>query len=266
VSLADFWHARTRRWRPLSARNVNEGKVGRLFAGRDGQRLRKIKLTISRPHMNRTRFSRGPYLGVLAALSLFSAVSVVRPTPAQAQTMQIGVVDEDKLADGYKKYSAAVAAIDKRAQDLDSKIGSREFLSPDEGRTFDTLIVKPSPTAAESAQLDALVKTGVARKAEYLGLVGLAVRKDQDTKRMQTLQSYSTQNSAQLQQLSNQLLQLVRTQQDETDKLYTDQANRVVALVAQDRKMLMIVRKKALIYSADAVDVTGEVLNRLNKA
>ena len=249
----------------LDERNVNEGKVGRVFAQRDGGRLRKMKLTFSRPDMNRTRFSRGPYLGVLAALSLFSAVSVVRPTVAQAQTMQIGVVDEDKLADGFKKYSLAVAAIDKRAQDLDSKIPAREYLSDVEGKTFDTLIVKPSLVPTEAGQLDVLVKSGTARRAEYLSLIGTAMRDATQVKRMQVLQGYSTQNSAQLQQLSNQLLQLVRTQQDETDKQYTNQANDVVAQVAKDKKMLMIVRKKALIYSADAVDVTNEVLSRLNK-
>jgi len=229
--------------------------------------LRKMFPTLSRLFMNLNRTSRRPLLGVLAALSLFSAVSTLHPTSAaaQGQTIQIGVVDEDKLADGFKKYADAVAAIDKRAQDLDAKIPAREFLSPDEGRPFDTLIVKTSLSTAESAQLEDLVKTGTGRRTEYLGLVGKAVRTDPETTRMQTLQGYSTANGPQLRQLSDQLLQLVRTQQDATDKLYTDRANAVVAQVAQDKKLLMIVRKKALIYSSDAVDVTSEVLGRLNK-
>jgi len=223
--------------------------------------------TLSRLFMNLTRTSRRPLLGVLAALSLLSTVSTIHPAPAaaQGQTIQIGVVDEDKLADGFKKYADAVAAIDKRAQGLDAKIPAREFLSPDEGRPFDTLIVKSSLSSSESAQLDDLVKTGTARRAQYLGLVGKALRTDPETTQMQTLQGYSTANGPQLRQLSDQLLALVRTQQDATDKQYTDQANAVVAQVAQDKKLLMIVRKKALIYSSDAVDVTNEVLGRLNK-
>jgi len=228
---------------------------------------RKMNLTFSRRLMNLTRTSRRSLLGVLATLSLFSAVSTVAPRPAaaQAQVIQIGVVDEDKLAEGYKKYADAVAAIDKRAQDLDAKIPAREFLSPDEGKIFDTLIVKLSLSPAETTQLDDLVKTGTGRRAEYLGLVGKAVRTDQESTRMTTLQGYSTANGTQLRQISDQLLQVVRTQQDSTDKQYTDQANRVVAQVALDKKLLLIVRKKALIYSADAVDVTNEVLSRLNK-
>jgi len=223
--------------------------------------------TNSRLFMNLNRTSRRPLLGVLAALSCFSAVTTLHPTPAaaQGQTIQIGVVDEDKLADGFKKYADAVAAIDKRAQDLDAKIPAREFLSPDEGRPFDALIVKSSLSAAETAQLNDLVKTGTGRRAEYLGLVGKAVRSDQESTRMTTLQGYSTANGPQLRQLSDQLLALVRTQQDATDKEYTGRANDVVADVAREKKLLLIVRKKALIYSSDAVDVTNEVLNRLNK-
>lgn len=218
--------------------------------------------------MNPTRFSRRPFPGVLAVLTLSATVCFIRLAPAQtpqSPSTQIGVVDEDKLADGFKKYANAVAAIDKRAQDLDLKIQGREFLSADEGKNFDTLILRPTPSASESTQLDTIAKTGIARRQEYLGLVGKAVRADAESNRMQVLQSYSTQNQPQLRQLSDQLLQLVRTQQDTTDKQYTDQANGVVAQVAQDRKLAMIIRKKALIYSSDAVDVTSEVLNRLNK-
>lgn len=226
-----------------------------------------MKTTFLRFPMNSTRFSRRPLLGVLAALSLCSAVSVVRPPSAQAQgqAVLIGVVDEDKLADGFKKYANAVAAIDKRAQDLDAKIPAREFLSPDEGKSFDALIVVATPSTVQTTQLGALVDTGTTRRKEYLNLVGQAVRTDVQSSRMQVLQNYSTQNQPQLRQLSDQLLQLVRAQQDATDKQYTDQANGVVAQVAQDRKLAMIIRKKALIYSSDAVDVTSEVLGRLNK-
>ena len=218
--------------------------------------------------MNSNRFSRRPLPGILAVLSLSLAVPFIHFAQAQAPqspATAIGVVDEDKLADGFKKYANAVAAIDKRAQDLDAKIPSREFLSPDEGRSFDTLIVIAAPSAVQSTQLDTLVTTGATRRKEYLDLVGQAVRSDVQSNRMQVLQNYSTQNQPQLRQLSDQLLQLVRAQQDATDKQYTDQANGVVAQVAQDRKLAMIIRKKALIYSSDAVDVTGEVLNRLNK-
>ncbi len=212
-----------------------------------------------------SRISRGPLLAV-AALALSCAVSVVRPAVAQAQAIQIGVVDEDKLADGFKKYAEAVASIDSRAKDLDNKIPAREFLTVDESKNFDAAVVKVvAVTAPANPGLDALVKTGLDRRAEYQALIGKSPRSADDTARMNVLQGYATANRAALSALSDQLLQLVRQQQDETDKTYTDRANEVVKQVANDRKFAMIIRKKALIYSSDAVDVTAEVLNRLNK-
>ena len=215
--------------------------------------------------MNRFRL-RAPLAGALLALSFSGALAAARPTPAHAQAMTIGVVDEDKLADGFKKYADAVAAIDKSAKALDDKIPAREYLTDAEARTFDTLITKSiAPTAPANPALDALVRTGLDRRAKYQGLVGKAVRSDQENADMNVLQGYATQNRAALSALSDQLLQLVRQQQDDTDKTYTNQANSVVAQVAQSRKLSMIIRKKALIYSSDAVDVTAEVLNQLNK-
>lgn len=205
-------------------------------------------------------------LGVLATLALSGATLSINPTQAQAQTVQIGVVDEDKLADGYKKYADAVASIDKRAQDLDKKIPAFEFLDANESKKFETAIkASVAPNAPASAELDALVAKGLDRRATYTVLVGKAVRSTQETADMGVLTGYSTSNRVALSQLSEQLLQIVRQQQDDTDKTYTENANNVVAQIAAEKKLLMIVRKKALIYSADSVDVTGDVLNRLNK-
>src|SRR5689334_4057634 len=89
-------------------------------------------------------------LGLLAALGLTMVMG-----SAHAQGM-VGVVDEDKLADGYTKYKNAVDAIDKRAQSLDAQIPAREFMADEEGKTFDDLVVKPTRTAAEDTKLDTL--------------------------------------------------------------------------------------------------------------
>lgn len=205
-------------------------------------------------------------LGLLTALTVTSAASVIHPAVAQAQGVPIGVVDEDKLADGFKKYAAAVASIDKLAQDLDAKIPAREYLTAEEGKKFDDAVVQSvSLTAPPSTILDDLKKVGLDRRATYSGLIGKAPRTDAETTQMTLLQGYAAANRVPLGQLSDKLLQLVRDLQDKTDKQYTDQANSVVAQVASDKKLLIIVRKKALIYSSDTVDVTAEVLNRLNK-
>lgn len=217
-------------------------------------------------NLKKIRFPfQGAALTLMLACGVF-ATTAVTPRAAHAQNAAIGVVDEDKLADGYKKYKDAVDAIDKRAQSLDSQIPARELLSDEEGKSFDTLIALPNPTPAQSSQLTTLVKTGMDKRATYMGLVGKANRTDAETKEMKAMQDQMTKNGPALRTLSDTLLAAIRQQQDDTDKQYTDRANSVVAQVAADKKFVLIVRKKALVWSADSADITDEVLKRLNAA
>ena len=176
----------------------------------------------------------------------------------------VGVVDEDKLADGYKAYQTAIAEVDKRAQGLDAKIPAREYLNEGEGKVFDSLIVMATLSAAQQTQLDGLVKTGNDRKAQFLGLIGNASRTPADNTKLKELQDLATKNGPDLQRLSQNLLEAIRKQQDDVDKSYTDKANSVVQQVATGKKLSAVLRKKALVWSADSIDITADVLKQLN--
>lgn len=199
-------------------------------------------------------------------LGTFASVSSLAPRAAHAQAVSMGVVDEDKLAEGYKKYKTAIEVIDKRAQDLDGQIPAREYLSDAEGKQFDTLIVKTSPTAKENTDLQGIIKIGLDKRAVFMGLIGKSNRTAEETVQMKALQDQAARNTPALRGTSDALLAAIRTQQDETDKLYTDRANSVIAQVAGDKKFALVVRKKALVWSLPTIDITEEVLKRLNAA
>jgi len=202
----------------------------------------------------------------VAALGLLLMAGGAAHAQAAAQPLLIGVVDEDKLADGFTKYKNAVDALDQKAQNLDKEIPAREFLTDAEGTSFDTLIMEPTLGTDDQKTLDGLVKSGMDRRATYMGLVGQAVRSDQEAANMKDLQDTMTKNGPALRKLSDDLLAAIRKQQDDTDAQYTTQANNVVAQVAQDRKLALVVRKRAVVWSTDSIDITAEVLDRLNKA
>ena len=42
-------------------------------------------------------------------------------------------------------------------------------------------------------------------------------------------------------------------------------ANDVIALIAADKKLALVVRQRAVVWSAPTMDITNEVLSRLNK-
>ena len=211
--------------------------------------------------------SRLRALPLLATFGLSCAVTFVPAAPvarAQALPTTVGVVDEDKLADGYKAYQTAIADVDKRAQGLDAKIPAREYLNETEGKAFDSIIVLPTLAASQQTQLDGLVKTGTDRRTEFLNLIGKENRTPADDARLKELQAIATRNGPDLQRLSQNLLEAIRKQQDDVDKSYTDKANSVVQRVAVEKKLVAVIRKKALVWSADNIDITAEVLKSLN--
>ncbi len=218
-------------------------------------------LKISKPSRFRLAGSVLPFL-----LCGFAAPLTFAPQVAHAQAITVGVIDEDKLADGYKKYKDAVEAVDKRAQSLDGQIPAREHLSDEEGKKFDALIVKSSPTPQENTELQALIKSGMDKRATYMGLIGKATRTPEENTQMKALQDQAARNAPALRTVSDSLLAAIRQQQDDTDKQYTARADSVVGQVASEKKFSIVARKKALVWSAPSVDITDEVLKRLNAA
>ena len=205
---------------------------------------------------------------MLATLGLASAGVLAPLAPVahaqNAQNASVGVVDEEKLADGYKLYQTAIGDLDKRAQGLDSKIPAREYLNETEGKAFDSIVVLDKLSPAQQTQLDGLVTTGNARKAEFLGLIGNASRTPANNARLTELQTIASKNAPDLQRLSQSLLEAIRKQQDDVDKSYTDKANSVVIRIATEKGLSAVIRKKALVWSKDSIDITDEVLKALN--
>jgi Skp family chaperone for outer membrane proteins len=185
---------------------------------------------------------------------------------AQAQQVAIGVVDEDKLALGYEAYKKAAAALDKRVQDLDGQLESRQFMSQAEGQRFDTLVVKTSRAAADDQALQAAVDAGMKRRAEYSGLLPKAVKTATETARIKELEEVAKGNQASFRKIYDELYNKIKKDQEETDQKYTKMANDVIAKVASDKKLSLVVRQRAVVWSAPAIDITNDVLTRLNKA
>jgi Skp family chaperone for outer membrane proteins len=198
---------------------------------------------------------------VMAAVCAFG---LAFSSPARAQT-GVGVVDEDKLADGYVAYKKALDAIDQRAKGVDRQLEARELLSVDEGKRFDDLILKSGRAAADEGALQTLVTTGSGRRAEYLALIAKSSRNADEDAKIKKYLEYSRGNDAPLKALSDKLFGQIRDEQEAAEKKFTDQANSIIAEVAKRRKLSMVARKRALVWSDDSVDITNEVIAQLNK-
>ncbi|HVF09758.1 MAG TPA: hypothetical protein VNA16_03100, partial [Abditibacteriaceae bacterium] len=103
---------------------------------------------------------------LIGALALWTIVGMGQAAHAQPA---VGVIDEAKLGQEYKKYKDAMDANEKKADAVEGKLSARELLTEAEGKQFDELILKKSPSAGENGTLDKLVAAGTARRAEYVG-------------------------------------------------------------------------------------------------
>ena len=195
-------------------------------------------------------------------LSLMGSNSVV--ARAQAATLAVGVVDEDKLAEGYKEYRAAVERIDAKAKDLDSQLAARELLSTQDGAAFDVLVSK-TRTGGDITRFNELVTKGTNNLIEYKRLIPLAVKTEVDKKRILALQELAKNNASTLRTKSDELYNAVKKEQEETDKRYTDQANNVIAQVAGQKGFVVVIRQRAVVWSDHKADITDAVLTNLNK-
>ena len=196
---------------------------------------------------------------------LLCACLLLTSLAAHAQKISIGVVDEDKLAEGYTKYREAIVALDQQAQKLDSQLEARELLQGDALKRFDVLIAQEKRSAGEETELDNLVKGGLAKHAEMIGLVGKNNRSTDDDKRLQELNNIAGGNALTLSALQDTLYSQIKQRQERIDTENTDRANNVIERVASEKKLTLVWRKRAVIWSAPTVDITADILAALNK-
>jgi Skp family chaperone for outer membrane proteins len=199
-------------------------------------------------------------LVAIATLLMMGAMA----RPSFAQTQQIGVVDMDKLAQNYKRYTEADARVKAQIETLNTQLESRKLLDATEGARFDELIVKANRNKAEDDTLTALVKSGLDRNAELIGLNGKTRTPEEDA-RLKVLNDQSAGNVEAFRKVSDKVFSdmqtLMKTQEDEITQQFKD----TIAKVAADRKLLLVVDTQFALWNAPGADITDEVLKRLNK-
>lgn len=198
-------------------------------------------------------------------LALFAAFSVSAVKPVHAADIKLGVLDEGKLSDEYTSFQEAMQAIDQRAQNLDEQLKARDLLDAKEGERFDTLIIKLELSEDEQKELDGLLKSGNDRRNDLQSLSGKASRTDEDNARVEELRNILRTNTDAAQKLQDELLKGLLDQKHKTEEEYIKRANDTVAEIAKQKKLDLVLSKGAVVWNAPSVDITEDVLKKLNK-
>jgi Skp family chaperone for outer membrane proteins len=204
------------------------------------------------------------FLAALGACTMAFGLAIGAPQARAADAPAIGVLDEVRLGDGYTKYRTAVDELNQRAKKLEEQLRARAVLNETEGKRFDEIFSKPEPTPDETAELETLIKTGVERGKTYLDLTGKASRTPDEDKLIKEVESNKKANEPVLSKLEDSMFQDLQLRERATDKQYIELANIEVQKVAADKKLAAVLRKDAVAWFSPSVDITDEVLKRLN--
>ena len=185
---------------------------------------------------------------------------------AQAQAPTIGVVDGVKINDGFTKLKTALAEIDNRKQQLRSQLDARSFMAETDAKRFDELIVKATRSEAENQEIAKLVQSGNDRAAEYKNLVGKATKTDADKARIQAIEADAQKTGPAFQGLVQKLDDAITKPEMETEDDYRGRIIKVVEQVAGEKKLVLVVGKQAIAWNSATIEITDEVLSRLNKS
>jgi Skp family chaperone for outer membrane proteins len=206
-------------------------------------------------------------LAAAFGLSMLAPLSAPVSRPALAQNAPvIGVVDAGKINQSFTKLKTALEAIDKRKETLRTQIDGRVFLAEADAKRFDELILKASRTPDEESALNALAKKGNDRRGGFNALIAKEKKSDDDNKKIKEFEDESAKSAEALQRVVAQIDKVVSNQEIETEDQFRAQIVKAVEEVATGKKLLVVVGKQAVAWSSATVEITDDVIARLNQA
>ena len=184
---------------------------------------------------------------------------------AQAQTEKVGIIDEAELAEGYTSYKNAKNALDERLQKLDAQVPARQWLDEKDTARFDVLVKKDSLTTIENTELTNLVKAGLDRNNRYIQLAAKPNRSDAEVAEFKKIEESVAKNRQGTRALQDELQNAMQTRDETLDKDYANKALGVIKLIAEQKGLLVVMRKAAVVWSNNSIDITQEAIKLMNK-
>ena len=183
---------------------------------------------------------------------------------ANAQ-VKVGIIDESELAEGYTTYKKAKEDLDARLQKLDAQVPARQWLDPNSTARFDVLIKKDSLTTIENTELTKLVESGLNRNNRYIKIAAQPSRTAAEEAEFKKIEEDVAKNRQGTRALQDELQQAMQTRDETLDKDYTNKALGIIKQIAEKRELQVVLRKAAVVWNSDAIDITKEAIEMMNK-
>jgi len=216
--------------------------------------------------MGRTRIS----IAVTAIIGI--VLSILMAAPARSAEAQVfATLDIERAFNDYTKKQDLDKQIMTDLQGLQSKLELRkthELLSSTEFEELATLKAKVTPTDAEKKRIEELESASTQREQELQALRQKTTPTDAEKTRMAALQDQIKQTDTELKDAAKQADADWQKRRYELSKQVMDDVQAAVATVAKSKGITMVFNKSVgetvlVIFSTN--DITDEVLKKLNK-
>lgn len=204
-------------------------------------------------------------LGSMVAFGVI--VSDAWAAPRKIPPAVCGVIDQEVLQSRYKQYQVENAEFQRFVAQRKAALQVRQLLTEEEWKELDELEAK-SPTelsAKEKKRLEELRKLSTQRGQELRKLWAVPNPSDEQKKRRQELENILRANRRRLDALRAALTKEITEKQKALEEKLRQQVRDVVIQVAAKYQLNIVFEKKAAIWVDNALDITEEVLKKLNE-
>ena len=97
-------------------------------------------------------------------------------------------------------------------------------------------------------------------------MLAKATRSDEENKSIKDIEAETQRTATTFQAILDQVDQAVTKQELDTEEQYRSQIIKVVEDLAKEKNLVVVVGKQAVAWNSATVEITDEVISRLNKA
>jgi Skp family chaperone for outer membrane proteins len=207
---------------------------------------------------------------LLLVLALNAGLIAIAAGPAvagaAAPSAPWGVVDMDRVSGEYKAMqmlNQQFQDFQKQQEALIQRRQKNRLLLDDEQREYlDLSAPTAAPTSERDKRLADLEKLSDERSRRLLDLGQKKSRTPEEDQEYQQLDQTYKRRTEEINALQSDVQKAVLAKYDEFSKIITDSVNAAVKVVAEEKKLPMVVRKEVVLFGG--VDVTQEVIAKLN--
>ncbi len=208
-------------------------------------------------------------VAILIALAIPAwRAMTIAPAP---QPVTLGLVDMQKLIEGYKALQEDDARYRQTVQRRQQMLEARELLEPKEWDELDALERKEADgklTDSERKRLEELRKLTDQRRVEIDRLRLKGQLSEEERKRLEYLQNLQRTNQPKLQELADKFRQELEEINQRVVQMHRQRIRDAAKQVAQqlNLKLVLVSDEDNVLYADPALDITDQVLAILNSS